>query len=98
VYQRNEREPVDHREQDMQLDNGSRAPNGFALIEMEQRLARSIEVQSRRVNSLYQTRLVTGARGPGAGVWESSPDSWSARPSPDAAARRIDRTLVRAPL
>jgi hypothetical protein len=35
------------------IDNGSRAPNGFALIEMEQRLARSIEVQSRRVNSLY---------------------------------------------
>jgi hypothetical protein len=35
------------------IDNGSRAPNGYALIEMEQRLARSIEVQSRRVNSLY---------------------------------------------
>ena len=34
------------------IDNGSRAPNGFALIEMEQRLARSIEVQSQRVNSL----------------------------------------------
>jgi hypothetical protein len=31
----------------------TRAPSGFALIEMEQRLARSIEVQSRRVNSLY---------------------------------------------
>ncbi len=35
------------------IDNGSRAPNGFALVEMEQRLARSIEAQSRRVNSLY---------------------------------------------
>ena len=35
------------------IDNGSRAPNGLALIEMEHRLARSIEVQSRRVNSLY---------------------------------------------
>jgi hypothetical protein len=34
-------------------DDGSRAPNGFALIEMEQRLARSIEVQSQRLNSLY---------------------------------------------
>src|SRR5208282_4475951 len=35
------------------IDDRSRAPNGFALVEMEQRLARSIEVQSRRVNSLY---------------------------------------------
>ena len=35
------------------IGNGSRAPNEFALIEMEQRLARSIEAQSRRVNSLY---------------------------------------------
>ncbi len=34
-------------------DNDTRAPSVFALIEMEQRLARSIEVQSRRVNSLY---------------------------------------------
>jgi mobilization protein NikA len=34
-------------------DNDTRAPSGFALIEMEQRLARSIEVQSRRLNSLY---------------------------------------------
>jgi hypothetical protein len=34
-------------------DNDTRAPSGFALIEMEQRLARSIELQSRRVNSLY---------------------------------------------
>jgi len=33
--------------------NDTRAPSGFALIEMEQRLARSIEVQSRRLNSLY---------------------------------------------
>jgi hypothetical protein len=33
--------------------NDTRAPSGFALIEMEQRLARSIEGQSRRVNSLY---------------------------------------------
>jgi hypothetical protein len=44
------------------------------------------------------TRLVTGARGPGAGVWESSPDSWTTRTASDASARRIDRTLVRAPL
>src|SRR5208282_1328545 len=35
------------------IDNGSRTANGFALIEMEQRLACSIEAQSRRVNSLY---------------------------------------------
>ncbi len=35
------------------IDDGNRAPNGFALIEMEERLARSIEVQSRRVNSFY---------------------------------------------
>jgi hypothetical protein len=34
-------------------DNDNRAPNGFALVEMEQRLARSIEVQSQRINSLY---------------------------------------------
>ena len=34
-------------------DNDNRAPNGFALIEMEQRLARSLEVQSQRINSLY---------------------------------------------
>lgn len=34
-------------------DEGSRAPNGFALVEMEERLARSIEVQSQRLNSLY---------------------------------------------
>jgi hypothetical protein len=34
-------------------DGSNRAPNGFALIEMEERLARSIEVQSRRVNSVY---------------------------------------------
>jgi hypothetical protein len=33
------------------IDNGSRAPNGLALV--ENRLARSIEAQSRRVNSLY---------------------------------------------
>jgi hypothetical protein len=33
--------------------NGNREPNGFALVEMGQRLARSIEVQSGRVNSLY---------------------------------------------
>jgi len=33
--------------------NDTRAPSGFALIEMEQRLARSIEVQSQRLNSLY---------------------------------------------
>jgi len=33
-------------------DNGSRGPNGFALVEMEERLARNIELQSRRVNSL----------------------------------------------
>ncbi len=33
--------------------NDTRAPSRFALIEMEQRLARSIEVQSRRINSLY---------------------------------------------
>jgi len=33
--------------------NDTRAPSGFALIEMEQRLAHSIEVQSRRLNSLY---------------------------------------------
>jgi hypothetical protein len=35
------------------IDNGSRTANGFELIEMEQRLACSIEAQSRRVNSLY---------------------------------------------
>ena len=35
------------------IEDGNRAPNGFALIEMEERLARSIEVQSRKVNSLY---------------------------------------------
>lgn len=35
------------------IENGSRTPNGFALVEMEERLARSIEVQSRRLNSLY---------------------------------------------
>jgi hypothetical protein len=34
-------------------DNDTRAPNGFALIEMEQRLTRSVEVQSHRLNSLY---------------------------------------------
>ena len=34
-------------------DNDNRAPNGFALIEMEQRLAHSVEVQSQRINSLY---------------------------------------------
>jgi len=34
------------------LIDGSRAPNGFALVEIEQRVARSIEAQSRRVNSL----------------------------------------------
>jgi len=34
-------------------DNAHPAPNGFASIEMEQRLARSIEVQSQRINSLY---------------------------------------------
>ena len=34
-------------------NNGTQAPNGFALIEMEQRLARGIEAQSRRLNSLY---------------------------------------------
>jgi hypothetical protein len=33
-------------------DDGSRAPNGFALLEMEERLARNIELQSRQVNSL----------------------------------------------
>jgi hypothetical protein len=33
-------------------DDGSRAPNGFALVEMEERLARNIELQSRQVNSL----------------------------------------------
>ncbi len=35
------------------IDNGTRAPSDFVLIEMEQRLGRSIEVQSGRVNSLY---------------------------------------------
>lgn len=35
------------------IDNGSQTPSAFALAEMEQRLARSIEAQSRRVNSLY---------------------------------------------
>jgi len=44
------------------------------------------------------TRLVTGARGPGTGVWESSPDSCTTRTASDAVARRIDRTLLRAPL
>ena len=44
------------------------------------------------------TRLVEGARGPGAGVWQSSPDSWTTRPAPDASTRRADRTLVRASL
>ncbi len=34
-------------------DNDTRAPSVFALIEMEQRLARSIEVQGQRLNSLY---------------------------------------------
>ena len=38
------------------------------------------------------------ARGPGAGVWQSSPDSRPARTAPDASTRRDDRTLVRAPL
>lgn len=33
-------------------DDGSRAPNGFALVEMEERLALNIELQSRQVNSL----------------------------------------------
>ena len=33
-------------------DDGSRAPNGFALVEMEERLARNIELQRRQVNSL----------------------------------------------
>lgn len=33
--------------------NGNREPNGFVLIEMEQRLGRSIEVQGKRLNSLY---------------------------------------------
>ena len=35
------------------IENGSRTANGFAEVEMEERLARSIEVQSRRLNSLY---------------------------------------------
>lgn len=35
------------------IDSGNQVPNGFALFEMEQRLARSIEVQSRQANSLY---------------------------------------------
>lgn len=35
------------------IDNGPRAPSDFVLIEMEQRLGRSIEVQGKRLNSLY---------------------------------------------
>lgn len=35
------------------IDNGTRAPSDFVLIEMEQRLGRSIEVQGKRLNSLY---------------------------------------------
>jgi hypothetical protein len=35
------------------IEDGNRAPNAFALIEMEQRLARSLEVQSQNVNLLY---------------------------------------------
>jgi len=33
--------------------NGSRAPSDFVLIEMERRLGRSIEVQGKRLNSIY---------------------------------------------
>ena len=39
-----------------------------------------------------------GARGPGAGVWQSSPDSRTTRTAADAPTRRDDRTLVRASL
>ncbi len=35
------------------IDNGTRAPSDFVLIEMEQRLGSSIEAQSKRLNSLY---------------------------------------------
>ena len=42
------------------------------------------------------TRLVEGARGPGAGVSQSSPHPWTTRTAADASTRRDDRTLVRA--
>ena len=38
------------------------------------------------------------ARRPGAGVWQSSPDSRTTRAAADAPTRRADRTLVRASL
>ena len=43
-------------------------------------------------------RLVGGARGPGARVWQSSADSRAPRPASDAPTRGDDRTLLRPPL
>ena len=52
----------------------------------------------RRGAGPWSPRLVEGAGGPGAGVWQSAADSWRAGTAPDASTRREDRTLVRASL